>query len=616
MLKRNRAILCFFVSLAIVALGQPARIGWLGALSAMFGFTLFLGSLSESISKRQRFFLGTLWFSAIQLIQLSWMTSIEFQGYYILLVYLLLALGVGCQFGLLTSFIPNKGQIPFSKLLYFASLWAMMEWGRLFFICGFTWNPVGLSLTHNIYSLQFASVFGIYGLSFWVILTNLTALNVWRGLQGSGVKQWLVARFTFTGSFRPAARRPSAVFFSSEIAGAIPSSKTTASAAFRLAEILPVKVNLAWLVVASIPYLFGVVQLAIHNPRSKIESGKINAVLVQTERLPSEKSPHVGRIGDYISPFIQWNWIIKKLNDKAKGDWEIIVLPEAAVPFQSDATLFPFEIVKEMLVGEFGFGIEKQFPPLQFPFAEKRFIQGTLTLCVSNLFWCQTLSNHLNAEMVIGLDHEDRSSKKNFNSAFCFQPQNDRIERYDKQVLLPLAEYLPFSFLKPLANRYGISEFFTPGKGGKVFGKKNLFSPSICYEETFPGVMREGRKKGARLFVNVTNDNYYPNSSLHNQHLFHARVRAVENGIPLIRSCNSGISAAIDSFGRIVARMDGEKDLLIRNGGILNCHLSAYTFLTLYTFWGDALIIGLSCALCVYQILILRSNRNPGAITS
>ena len=176
-----KSCICFFSSLAIVALGQPARVGWLGALSAIFGFTLFFGSLSGSSQKRQRFFLGTIWFAAIQLIQLSWMTSIEFQGYYILLVYILLALGVGCQFGLLTSFIPSKGQIPFSKLLYFASFWAIMEWGRLFFICGFTWNPVGLSLTHNIYSLQFASVLGVFGLSFWVILTNLITLNVWRG---------------------------------------------------------------------------------------------------------------------------------------------------------------------------------------------------------------------------------------------------------------------------------------------------------------------------------------------------------------------------------------------------------------------------------------------------
>ena len=254
------------------------------------------------------------------------------------------------------------------------------------------------------------------------------------------------------------------------------------------------------MVLALVPYLFGVAQLAMHLPRSKAEGKKINVALVQTEHLPSEKSPHVGRMGDYISPFTQWNWIIKKLNEKGRGDWEMIVLPEAAVPLQSDATLFPFNIVKEMLVKEFGYGIEKSFPALRFPFAEERFYQGNQMMCVSNLFWCQTLSNHFNAEIVIGLDHEDRLSRKNFNSAFCFKPKNGKIERYDKQVLLPLAEYLPLSFLKPLAKRYGISEFFTHGEGGKVFGEKFLFSPSICYEETFPNVMREGKKKGASLF--------------------------------------------------------------------------------------------------------------------
>ena len=123
--------------------------------------------------------------------------------------------------------------------------------------------------------------------------------------------------------------------------------------------------------------------------------------------------------------------------------------------------------------------------------------------------------------------------------------------------------------------------------------------------------MREGRVKGARLFVNVTNDNYYPDSSLHKQHLFHARVRAVENGTPLIRSCNSGISAAIDSFGRIVAKMEETRNSVNSKGGVLNCRLNTYTFPTLYTFWGEGFIIACCLIICLssWRIAAVRVNK-------
>ena len=160
------------------------------------------------------------------------------------------------------------------------------------------------------------------------------------------------------------------------------------------------------------------------------------------------------------------------------------------------------------------------------------------------------------------------------------------MERYDKQILLPLAEYLPFDFLRPLTKSYGIYAFFSHGEGAKIFGEKKLFSPSVCYEETFPSIMRQARVEGAELFVNVTNDNYYPNSSLHKQHLFHARLRAVENGIPLIRACNSGGTAAIDSFGKMLAFFQSQE-------GVLQCRLATYHYPTLYSFWGDFGIVSL-----------------------
>lgn len=542
MINRNKsaAVLGFVSSFVIVALGQPARAGWLGALAAIFGFALFFNSLPPALSPYRRFLMGTVWFAAVQLVQLSWMTSIEFQGYYILFVYACLCIGVGCQFGLLTMLVPGEGKIPLAKILVSAALWTLMEWTRLFFICGFSWNPSGLALTHFTHAMQFASVFGVFGLTFWVMLTNLIALTVWR-------------------------------------------------------QKFPLVKVLGFAALAAVPYLFGTQHFNRHLAESGKTNKRFNVALVQTDLLPSEKLPQQGRAEEFVSPFVQWERIIKKLKVNRGAKWDMIVLPEAAVPLQSDMTLYPLERVKQMLAAEFGPEIESSFPPFAFPYAEERLVNGQIMICVSNLFWCQSLSNYFKAELVAGLDHVDKEAEKNFNSAFYLKPDNGPMQRYDKQVLLPLAEYLPFDFLKPLTKSYGIVDFFTHGKESKVFGAKVPFSASICYEETFPEVMREGRSKGAELFVNVTNDNYYPDSSLHRQHLFHARLRAVENGIPLVRSCNAGISAAIDSFGRVA----GAENSLVNSCGVLSCSLSSYTYPTLYTFWGDGGIVSICLIICL-----------------
>ncbi len=530
----------FLLSLALVALGQPARIGWLGAMAALFGFALFFAGIPPSLSKKRRFSWGTFWFTVVQLIQLSWMTSIEFQGYYILLVYFLLSLGMGFQFGLLTIALPPAGRISLVHILSCAALWTLLEWIRLFFICGFSWNPVGLALTHFPSSLQFASVFGVFGLSFWVMLTNLAALNYWRGE----------------------------------------------------------RVNL-WLFCAALPFIFGEAHFSYHMPKTQNAGNGIRLALVETALLPSQKIPHPGRISEYISPLIQWEFIVKRLKEKFVSGWDIIVLPEAVVPLQSDMALYPFEVVRSVLAKELGSSIEKSFPILSYPYAEERVINGSKEVFVSNLFWCQTLSNHFGSELVVGFDHTDKKIKKSFNSVFYLKPHSSLIERYDKQVLLPLAEYLPYHFLKQVSKRYGIFEFFSQGSGSQVFGKKILFSPSVCYEETFSEIMREGRTKGAELFVNVTNDNYFPHSSLHEQHLFHARLRAVENGIPLIRACNSGVSSAITSFGEVVKRASENEKSFTNRGDVLSCSLNSYTYPTFYSFWGDGCIISCSLMICI-----------------
>jgi apolipoprotein N-acyltransferase len=128
---------------------------------------------------------------------------------------------------------------------------------------------------------------------------------------------------------------------------------------------------------------------------------------------------------------------------------------------------------------------------------------------------------------------------------------------YDKFHLVPYGEYIPFRSLLPLHSIAGIGLDFMRGDGPHSLTVPGLppFSPLICYEAIFPGEVTDPHNR-PQLLVNVTNDGWYGRTSGPYQHFAIARVRAIEEGIPLARAANTGISGIIDSYGRITARLD------------------------------------------------------------
>ncbi len=530
-------ILLYLGGWFIVAFGQPARSPQLGIIAAACGFALFWMSVRH-VDRKQRFWISASWFFCVQLIQLSWFTSIEYQGYYILCVYVCLCLFLALQFGLITDFFFAQSPIGMMRILACASMWTLMEWSRLFVICGFSWNPIGIALSSTLYSMQLSSVWGIYGLTFWVFLVNASAYRI----ADSG-RKW-------TSAF-------------------------------------------LWIVLAAFPYFFGSIYVQYHSPKET--SGQtLSLALVQTGLLPSQKVPLPDRWDDFIAPIDQWKNILTLLKEEKAEKWDLIVLPEAVVPLRADYCFYSYAQVVHELVEIFGTEVLQKLPPLGAPFAENRWMKKGWAWCVSNAFWVQFIANFYQAEVLVGLDHQDFATDRNFNSAFYFKPGQQKLYRYDKQVLLPLAEYLPMQWLKTLTKSYGITDFFSHGNETKIFGDKISFSPSICYEETFPDRMRDGRVQGAELFINVTNDNYYPFSKLPEQHFSHARLRAVENGVPLIRACNTGVTAVVDHLGRTIGRLGEKMDNPEMFKGVLNLSFVPKSHRTLYTLWGDAGVIGFS----------------------
>jgi apolipoprotein N-acyltransferase len=110
--------------------------------------------------------------------------------------------------------------------------------------------------------------------------------------------------------------------------------------------------------------------------------------------------------------------------------------------------------------------------------------------------------------------------------------------------------------------------------------------------------MREGRKEGALFFVNLTNDVWFPRSLLPEQHFYHGSVRAAENGVPLIRSTNTGITGVIDPLGRPLKKLE-----LKDQAGCLLIDIPLVCYPTIYTRLGDAFILSFS-ALVVFVFFL------------
>lgn len=157
---------------------------------------------------------------------------------------------------------------------------------------------------------------------------------------------------------------------------------------------------------------------------------------------------------------------------------------------------------------------------------------------------------------------------KFFNSILVIDDKGAVLSRADKVHLVPFGEYLPFS---DLLEKLGIRQFvnapggFTAGARHMLLNAPNLplFSPLVCYEAIFSGeVLPKGTTRPAFL-LNVTNDGWFGITPGPSQHFALARLRAVEEGLPLVRAANNGISAVVDPYGRIRAELPlGEKGTL------------------------------------------------------
>jgi len=189
-----------------------------------------------------------------------------------------------------------------------------------------------------------------------------------------------------------------------------------------------------------------------------------------------------------------------------------------------------------------------------------------------------------------------------YNSADFFQPDGTYAGHYDKMRLVPFGEYVPYKPLFFFAGDLLGSLPFVPGLQRRLFASgEKQYGIFICYESIFGDDIRRFVADGAEVLVNISDDGWYGDSSAPWEHLDMVRMRAIENGRWVLRATNTGITAAIDPYGRITASMPRH----IRGSTLV--HFGYLSPETLYTRYGDW--FGWLCAIVSAAMLVIGHAR-------
>jgi apolipoprotein N-acyltransferase len=203
--------------------------------------------------------------------------------------------------------------------------------------------------------------------------------------------------------------------------------------------------------------------------------------------------------------------------------------------------------------------------------------------------------------------HSEGQSSQIYNSAALVGPSGLWMGRYDKVHLVPFGEYLPFpqvfGFAGGLTKEVG--EFQHGASHAPLNAGGEGLGTFICYESIFPDEVRQGPLQGAQVLVNISNDGWYGDSGAWNQHLQQTQMRAIENGRWLLSATNTGMTASIDPFGRIVAAIPRK----VRSALAAPYALTAGT--TFYTRHGDW--FAYLCAIISLGAIISRLIFSDGA---
>ena len=196
-----------------------------------------------------------------------------------------------------------------------------------------------------------------------------------------------------------------------------------------------------------------------------------------------------------------------------------------------------------------------------------------------------------------------RVDEKNLlkNSSLLINKDGEVVSFYDKIHLVPFGEYIPFqrllnkyNFLDIVASDDGFSRGLLDDPIATPIGTARLL---ICYEIIFSNEIIRSKPR-PDVLINITNDAWFNDYSGPYQHFDNARFRAIENGLPILRAANTGISAVIDPYGRVLKKID------LKEEGVIFSNLPIRASETVFLKFGDFTL------LILFILCILRFRRD------
>lgn len=344
-----------------------------------------------------------------------------------------------------------------------------------------------------------------------------------------------------------------------------------------------------WIGFALIPYVTGGLYHCRHLSKAAGNQEFISVALIQTSL-----DPYV------LSGVPLWDHILF-LCSRISGKPDLIVFPEVVIPFGVDAY--------SCSQSDFLNIIRKHFAVLPID-------SQTLNPEIVNRDWINSITAYFNCDVLIGTESfiQDPKGFRSFNSAVLFSPEKGAVAFYDKRILVPIGEYIPggtpvVRFMQEYLPQYFSPYFKSPGmRSGVLHSEGNPpFGVTICYEETFGDLIRPYKIQGAKFLVNLTNDVWYPRSRLPEIHFLQGILRNTELGIPCVRSCNTGVTAGVDSLGRIVSSLPCENRTSFSEPAVLTVSLPLYSYWTPYSQFGDLPLTSFALAATFFIPILLFS---------
>lgn len=475
----------------------PVSWGWLSWIAMV----PFLGLVRARASKKRLFWASYLGGSLFFWPALSWMPVADHRMY---ATWAMLAVYCAFYFPAALAFTRLLDRRSFLPLcVSFPLVWITLEWVRSFLLTGFAWYYLGHTQHDWLPMIQIADVGGVYAISFLVAMVNA----------------WLFDLLYQMPAVRDAFR------WEEPAAATTPKQPT---AGFRFGLLLELAAMFALLITT---YSYGLWRIDqeksfVAGPRIALLQGN------QDQRIRNETGGAEG--GNALQLTARHYAPLTTVAMKRRP--ELIVWPETAYPahwFDVDSKDVPPQVWVDRCLE-----------------IREHFKRDLLRFCPTN---------HLLGISSLVLDENNK--ERRYNSALLLTDKGDLSHRFDKMHRVPFGEYVPLRDVLPFMDKlapYDYDYSLTPGKKFTRFPLGEYrFGALICFEDSDPFLARRYAVKDAdgdpvHFLVNQSNDGWFDGSSEHEEHLVVARFRAIETRRALVRAVNMGVSAVVDSNGRVL----------------------------------------------------------------